>query len=545
MKFLYDRPIAIKAAIAPLAAILFLVLLWLTGLSGMRDQKVAIEDLYGNRFSTYQAASGVANEITAVHGNIYRIIAWAISRKYTDELQKNAEEQDRRLKKIVAELQTLTKAPNLTADEHKEFNRLAEQAAEYSKVASSAIDMLSTDASFAAINMENAGKEFDRLHKTIGDLVALEKRYAKEQFDFSLASFERNQRIFIVVALLAMLAAAVLTLVVTRVMTRAIGSIREAANELRNGDLTRRVRVRGNDEIGQTASAFNELIANFQDTVGRVHSNASEVSAAATQLTAAANHVAGSSAQQSDAAMQTAAAVEEMTASVALINDSTGQLRGISNASLEHTHQGAISVEELQREMKTVSQAVDSMSSSIAEFVRSAQSINNMTQVVKDIADQTNLLALNAAIEAARAGEQGRGFAVVADEVRKLAEKSSSTAGQIESVTVALTQQSADVQRAILSGADSLHSSERYLDTVARVLEQANESVNETNQGVDQIADTIRQQSESSQQIAEHIERIARMAEDNTAASEETSVAARQLEALSSGLLSAVERFRV
>src|SRR5262245_5961091 len=104
MKFLYDRPIALKTAFAPLAAILFLTLLWLTGLSGMGDQKVAIEDLYNKRFSVYQSASGVANEITAIHGNIFRIIAFVTTRKYTDELQKNAEEQSRRLKTVLAEL---------------------------------------------------------------------------------------------------------------------------------------------------------------------------------------------------------------------------------------------------------------------------------------------------------------------------------------------------------------------------------------------------------------------------------------------------------
>ena len=542
---LNNLPITLKTALAPVVAIAFMLVLFVTGYAGLREQKLAMESLVTQRFAIYQTASTIGNDLATVHGSIYRVIAWANHKDSGNDLQKQATELSAKLDKILADTKTFAASDKLGDNEKALLQITIKDIDEYIKSAKNSLDMATTDAAFAAIYMDGASKVFDRTSTDLGKLIDLERQLAQEQYAEAAAQSDRSQLIFIIAMVLAAIIAAAVTALMTGMMRRAIGSIEAAANDLRSGDLTRRVAVTGNDEIGRTARAFNELITSLQDTLSKVSGHATDVSSAATQLTSTAENVASSSAKQSEAAMHTAAAIEEMTASVGMINENTDQLRAISNASLEHTHQGALSLDELQREMKTVSQAVDSMSHSINEFVQSAHSINNMTQVVKDIADQTNLLALNAAIEAARAGEQGRGFAVVADEVRKLAEKSSSTAGQIESVTVALTRQSEDVHRSILSGAEALHSSERYLDNVSRVLEQANGSVNETNRGVDQIAETIRQQNESSLQITSHIDRIARMAEDNTAASEQASVAAKQMESLSADLLSAVQRFRV
>jgi len=195
--------------------------------------------------------------------------------------------------------------------------------------------------------------------------------------------------------------------------------------------------------------------------------------------------------------------------------------------------------------MDVVERAVKEMADSVNEFVRSTEAITHMTREVKDIAEQTNLLALNAAIEAARAGEQGRGFAVVADEVRKLAEKSSRSASEIDSITATLSAQSVAVRRSINEGLEHLESSQAAVSTVSSVLQATNGSVTEVGLGLDTIASATDQQRRVSGDVESSIEAIAGMARDNTGTVEQTAGAAHDLKRLADGLTAMVGRFKV
>lgn len=312
-----------------------------------------------------------------------------------------------------------------------------------------------------------------------------------------------------------------------------------------DGDLSRRVPVQSSDEIGQTAEAFNALAASFQTVVGQVHGCAEQVSRAAASLTVNAEGIAQSSQQQSDAAANTASAVDKMSASISSVADSANEVSRQSQDSLERASDGQRNLQEMIGEIVHVEHAVQQMATSIDAFVKSTQTITSMTQQVRDIAEQTNLLALNAAIEAARAGEQGRGFAVVADEVRKLAEKSAQSASEIDVVTKTLADQSDQVEKNIQRGIQSLQTSQNHMKSVASVLAQSNESVGNVNRGVDGITASVNEQKRASQEIVHNVENIAAMAEGNNASVIQTVQAAKDMERLAENLKLSVGHFKL
>jgi len=298
--------------------------------------------------------------------------------------------------------------------------------------------------------------------------------------------------------------------VVTTPLEHMVSGLRNIAKG--EGDLTQRLEVRGGDEVGQAASAFNDMMAKIAALVRQVGESARQVSSAAHELVANSRQVADSSHRQNDTSANAAASVEQMVSAIASIAQSTEAVHDQSRDSLRRSEEGNVSLSRLIGEVSVVETTVREIAESVQQFVDSTVAITNMTREVKDIADQTNLLALNAAIEAARAGEQGRGFAVVADEVRKLAEKSAGSASEIDAITRALTQRSDAVQRSIQNGLEHLASSQDSMEAVAMVLGEASGSVTRVGEGLDAIANATEEQRRVSGQVAANIESIASMA---------------------------------
>ncbi len=311
------------------------------------------------------------------------------------------------------------------------------------------------------------------------------------------------------------------------------------------GDLTQRADIGHMDEIGRMAAAFNTMMTQLQKIIGEVNGASQRVASASEQLAGSSGQLAEVSEQQSNAVSGSAAAIEELTVAIAAVSDTAHDVHTQALESVEQTAEGSRKVSQLAGEIARIQENMIEIARTVDEFVKSTQAITGMTQEVRDIADQTNLLALNAAIEAARAGEAGRGFAVVADEVRKLAEKSSKSASEIDAVTRSIMSQSSAVQTAIEAGERSIDTSTALAGDVEAVLGHSRDTVERSANGVTEISDSVSEQKVASTDIAQRMERIANMVEENNAAARNISAATGDLRTLSQSLALSIAGFRV
>ncbi len=330
--------------------------------------------------------------------------------------------------------------------------------------------------------------------------------------------------------------------VVTTPLDKMVTGLRKISSG--EGDLTQRLDIRSRDEIGESARAFNEMMEKFSALVVHVSESAGQVSSAAHTLADSAGQVAASSVKQDAKSSAATSAVEQVLSSIGSIAQGMARVHQQSSESRRRSEEGNESLSRLISEVGQVESTVREIADSVTQFVCSTESITSMTRQVKEIADQTNLLALNAAIEAARAGEQGRGFAVVADEVRKLAEKSSSSATEIDAVTHTLAKQADVVRQSIERGLKHIASSQNSMASVAEVLATASTSATEVDRGMDAIATATDEQRRVSGEVAQNIESIAAMSRDNSMAVEQTAASAHEMEALAKKLQNTVARFR-
>jgi methyl-accepting chemotaxis protein len=375
-------------------------------------------------------------------------------------------------------------------------------------------------------------------------LGVVSMRILLDKADAAVRSFRNDSIVFAILVSIPLIG--FIYLFIRRFVTHPLAQLNEGMGQIAagGGDLTRRLQVRGADEIGRTGQTFNDMLGTLGGLVRQVGDSASAVTGAAHRLADNAAAVAESSHRQNDSSVSAASTVDAMMDNISAIAERTEAVRARSHDSLQRSQEGQRSLERLVGEVGQVEVAVRQMAEAVVAFVDSTQAISRMTSEVREIAEQTNLLALNAAIEAARAGEQGRGFAVVADEVRKLAEKSARSAGEIDDITREVGRRSSSVRGAIDSGLGHLDASHLAAGVVMQVLSTANALVVEVGEGLDHIARASREQRSASESVTGRIGEIAGMARSNNDALSHTVQAARELGELASRLQDSVSRFR-
>ncbi|WP_341678930.1 methyl-accepting chemotaxis protein [Niveibacterium sp. SC-1] len=321
--------------------------------------------------------------------------------------------------------------------------------------------------------------------------------------------------------------------VLRRRAVRRLAGLVEQIN--RDGDLGRGVAV-SDPSLRAVGTAMDELLDVLQGMVAKTVTDAGQIESAAKRLGEDSSEALGRSRLQRDAAEQMGTAIEEMTGTIYDVAEHASQTTRIAQEARELSVRGKGVVAEVSREIEETAQQVEASATVVASLGERSQAIGGIVRVIHEIADQTNLLALNAAIEAARAGEQGRGFAVVADEVRKLAERTATATGEISKVIADIQQETARAIGAIEAGSSKARDGALKAREAADALDAIESGAHSTLEKVESIVSAIQGQSREAERLHGSVQRIVQIADQNLEGSQRTQQDSTRLEHLATNL---------
>ncbi len=369
--------------------------------------------------------------------------------------------------------------------------------------------------------------------------------------------------------------------IITRGITKPVGKVLKATDEMNkqfeelelvidaiaNNDLTQNLEVSesesmnidSTDEIGTLASgieatigakdkittSMSKMVTNLTGIIRQLGENSTQLVSAATEVASSSEQMSRGSKDQTDQVTQVSTAVEEMTATIVESSKNAGEATEGARGASDNATQGGEVVTETIQGMQRIASVVRESAESIGKLAKSADQIGEIIGVIDDIADQTNLLALNAAIEAARAGEQGRGFAVVADEVRKLAERTGQATGEITSMIKGIQDETNEAVNSMETGIQEVDKGRELADKAGNSLTEIVTMSTRVSDMITQIATASEEQSVAAEQIAKNIDRVNQIAKESATGAEQSATAAEELNRQAEGMQQMVGQFKV
>ncbi len=545
MRWLGNLRMTVKLLVSPAVAIVFLFAVWIVCYFGFLNQKAALDDIFNNRFQNYQASAKIIKDLTEVHANVYKLLSMIGAGNLKEKTNAFAERQFGKIKDVADNIQAIVGAPNLTKDEKELFQQAGSQIVQYDKLVRIVAEGAMTDMATASILINQADDYFGEINDNLNKLVELETKLAKDRNLSAAKTYKMVLSISAAVCLFAAIISIIISIIMKSIIIAPINKTVEVIEGVARGDLTRRIDVTSRDEIGVLAEHFNRLVERLHEAIIQVAGSSNEVSSAAGMLDSATEHMATG---VEEAAMQVnsvAAASEEMSKTTSEI----AQNCVVAAKSSEKANSSASSGEKIIQDTIEVMNRINNRVKESAEIIKNlgvrSEQIGEIVGLINDVADQTNLLALNAAIEAARAGEHGRGFAVVADEVRKLAERTSDATKEIRGT---IQSMQSETKKAVVSMEDGVNDVGQGTVEAAKsgeALKDILHQINKVTSEINQIAVASEEETATTNEIASSIQQISQVMQETSKRIQGNAEASAKLANLSKTLQEMVGQFRI
>ena len=542
-EFLTNIKISKKLLFMPLAATIFLVLSWAVSYVGLTGQKSVSDDIYTNAFKGYRQNSQIIRSLAVGHANLYKGLAAAAIDNDVKQAEGLLKGQTAAVERTMSTFKDPLNSTKRTREEIRHYQTAQGFLAEYMASLKDAGN--AADVSRLRAHITTADEKFIRLQQTLDELLNLEDNLGKEKHELSSRTYWTTLLISAGILIFAVSLFLLVAMVMTRAMLSPIKKMVGVIEGISNGDLTGRIDAFSGDEIGEMGKHLNASMDKLLNTIAQFAKSSFVVSGTATALDGAAKQMMADVAQAASQANSVAAASEEMSTTSSEIAHNCITAAKSSEKANNVATSGEFIVNETITIMNRLNEIVNASATIIESLGEKSDQIGEVTNLIGDIADQTNLLALNAAIEAARAGEHGRGFAVVADEVRKLAEKTTQATKRIGNNIKGMQSETKQAISSMVGGVKEVGAGTEEAKKSGDALRDILKQINAVTVEIGQIAVASEQQTASTNEIAANTQRISEAMREAAKNVGENASAASQLARLSVEMQKIAAQFKL
>jgi len=505
-----------------------------------------LQSTVSNNLVSIQKTDLVKANAIATNRDFFKIINVALSKSNPDDLsaaitafKENQAQAEKEFK--------IYRATPLEADERAAGDQFERDWPAYIAAAENAFAVLRSGSVEQAVALGDSAV-IPAYRKIMGELKIMidsNARQAGEVAAEGQAIKEQVSWMLLIGCVIAVFCALALGLWVTRLITRPLYLSVESATRIAQGDLTQTIATGSRDETGQLLQALASMQGDLKSTVQQIADASDQLASAAEELTAVTDDSTRGLVRQNDEIQQAATAVNQMTAAVEEVARNAVSTSQVSSQTAEDAQQGHRQVQQAVTAMNTMAVDINDSTQRVETLAGQIRDITQVLDVIRGIAEQTNLLALNAAIEAARAGEQGRGFAVVADEVRALAHRTQASTGEIEAMIKAVRSGADEAVKSMEKSQSMAHSTQALAADAGLALERISAGVSQINERNLVIASAAEEQAQVAREVDRNLVNIQDLSTQTSAGANQTNASSQELSRLAISFNTLVGKFKL